>query len=216
MAFCTACGATLDNTARVCAKCGAGVAASAVAQVPAQAAPIVRQNTGRNALSIVLSVLAVVVALGVVATVGTIFALKRIAHRSRIEAGTTSTVVTTPFGTITADEPTAVAKQLGVEVYPGARGLKGSATVGFGNMQVAAAKFESDATPEKIIEFYQRKYPQAALRVVGSNNSMVFSSDQGMVTIKVRARGNGSLLEIARVSGVGGGSSTHDDNSKSN
>ncbi|MBZ5567986.1 MAG: hypothetical protein LAN64_09065 [Acidobacteriia bacterium] len=213
MAFCTACGATLDNSARVCAKCGAGVAASAVASAPAQAAPMVRQNTGRNALSIVLIVLAVIVALGAVATVGTVFALKKMARRVRVEAGSNSAVVTTPFGTITADEPTAVAKQLGVEVYPGARGIKGSAAVGFGGMQVAAAKFESDATPEKIIEFYRRKYPQAALRVVGADNSMVFSSDQGMVTIKVRARGDGSLIEIARVGGVAQGT---DETPKSN
>lgn len=174
---------------------------------------MVRQNTGRNALSIVLIVLAVIVALGAVATVGTVFALKKMARRVRVEAGSNSAVVTTPFGTITADEPTAVAKQLGVEVYPGARGIKGSAAVGFGGMQVAAAKFESDATPEKIIEFYRRKYPQAALRVVGADNSMVFSSDQGMVTIKVRARGDGSLIEIARVGGVAQGT---DETPKSN
>ncbi|MBZ5627251.1 MAG: zinc ribbon domain-containing protein [Acidobacteriia bacterium] len=216
MAFCTACGATLDNAARLCPKCGAGVAASAVSPAPAQAAPMVRQNASRNALSIVLIVLAVVVALGAMATVGTVFALKRMARRVRVEAGPNSAVVTTPFGTITADEPTAVAQQLGVEVYPGAHGIKGSAAVGFGGMQVAAAKFESDATPEKIIEFYRRKYPKAAFRVVGSDNSMVFSTDQGMVTIKVHARGDGSLLEIARVGGVGGGASTHDDGPKSN
>lgn len=212
MAFCTACGAALNSAARVCPKCGAGVAPAAVPG-PALAAPAARPQPGRNALSIVLIILAAVIVLGALATIGTVIALKRMAHRVRVEAGPNSAVITTPFGSVTADDPSVVAKQLGVEVYPGARGLKGSAAVGFGGMQVAAAKFESDATPEKIIEFYQRKYPKAALRVVGSDNSMVFSTDQGMVTIKVRARGDGSVLEIARVGGV---AETKDDNPKSN
>lgn len=213
MAFCTACGTRIEPTARVCPKCGAGVSASAAAPAATPMAPAVRQNTRRNALSIVLIILAVVVALGALATVGTVFVLKKMAHRARLEAGPNSTVVTTPFGTVTANDAAAVAKQLGVEVYPGARSLKGSAAVGFGGMQVAAAKFESDAAPEKIVAFYQRKYPKAAFRVVGADNSMVFSTDQGMVTIKVRSRGDGSLIEIAR---VGGGALTQEDNPKSN
>ena len=119
----------------------------------------------------------------------------------------------TPFGSVTADDPAAVAKQLGVDLYPGARAIKGSAAVGFGGMQVAAGKFESDASPEKILEFYQRRYPKAAIRVIGADSSMVFSTDQGMITIKVRSRGDGSLIEIARVGGNGTGM---DDGAKPN
>jgi hypothetical protein len=207
MAFCTACGAGMDNIARVCPKCGANAAASAPSAASPGATPAMRQPAGRNALSIVLIVVAVVIAFGILATVGTVFALKRMAHRVRI--GPNSTSITTPFGSVTTDDPAVVAKQLGVDVYPGARGIKGSATVGIGGMQVAAAKFESDAAPDKILEFYQRRYPKAALRVIGANNSMVFSTDQGMVTIKVSSRGDGSLLEIARVSGDFSG--TNDD-----
>lgn len=203
MAFCTACGARMENTSHVCPKCGAGVSAPAAA--PAPAASMARQKTGRNATSIVLIILVVVIALGVLATIGTVFALRKMARKVRVEAGPTSAVVTTPFGSITADDPAAVAKQLGVDLYPGARAIKGSAVVGFGGMQVAAAKFESDATPEQIIEFYQRRYPKAAIRVVGADNSMVFSTDQGMITIKVHSRGDGSLIEIARVGGNGTG-----------
>jgi uncharacterized membrane protein len=199
MAFCTACGARMEDTSRGCPKCGAGVSAPAAA--PAPTASVARQNTGRNALSIVLIVVVVVIALGVLATIGTVFALRRVARKVRVEAGPTSAVVTTPFGTVTADDPAVVSQQLGVDVYPGARGIKGSAAVGFGGMQVAAAKFESDAAPDKIIEFYQRRYPKAAIRVVGADSSMVFSTEQGMITVKVRSRGDGSLIEIARVGG---------------
>ncbi len=198
MAFCTACGARIEDTSHVCPKCGAG--ASARAAAPAPTASMARQNTGRNATSIVLIVLVVVIAMGVLATIGTVFALKRMARKVRVEAGPNSAVITTPFGSVTADDP-AVVKQLGVDVYPGAREIKGSAAVGFGGMQVAAAKFESDAAPDKIMEFYQRRYPKAAIRVMGADNSMVFSTDQGMITIKVHSRGDGSLIEIARVSG---------------
>ena len=211
MAFCTACGARMEAASHVCPKCGAGV--SAAAPAPAPAASIARQNTGRNAVSIVLIVLVVVIALGVLATIGTVFALKKMARKVRVEAGPNSAVVTTPFGSVTADDPAAVAKQLGVDLYPGARAIKGSAAVCFGGMQVAAGKFESDASPEKILEFYQRRYPKAAIRVIGADSSMVFSTDQGMITIKVRSRGDGSLIEIARVGGNGTGM---DDGAKPN
>lgn len=213
MAFCTACGARMEATSHVCPKCGAGVSAPAAAPAPAPAASLARQNTGRNAVSIVLVVLVVVIALGVLATIGTVFALKRMARRVRVEAGPASAVVTTPFGSVTADDPAVVSQQLGVDVYPGARAIKGSAAVGFGGMQVAAAKFESDAAPDKIVEFYQRRYPKAAIRVVGAASSMVFSTGQGMITIKVRSRGDGSLIEIARVGGNGAGM---DDGAKPN
>ena len=213
MAFCTACGARMEDTSHVCPKCGAGVSAPAAASAAAPTASIARQNTGRNAVSIVLIVLVVVIALGVLATIGTVFALKKMARKVRVEAGPSSAVVTTPFGSVTADDPAAVAKQPGVDLYPGARGIKGSAAVGFGGMQVAAGKFESDAAPEKILEFYQRRYPKAAIRVVGAASSMVFSTDQGMITIKVRSRGDGSLIEIAR---VGGNVTGMDDGAKPN
>ncbi len=210
MAFCTACGAPMESSARFCTKCGAGAAGAGTPAAPARAAaatqmaPVARSTTGRNALSIALIVVVVVVALGALATIGTVFAVRKMAHKVRVEAGPNSAVVTTPFGSVTANDPTIVAKQLGVEVYPGARGIKDSAVVAFGGMNVAAAKFESDDAPEKIMEFYQKRYPKADVRIIGSDNSMVFSTEQGMVTIKVHALGDGSLLEIARVGGTGG------------
>ncbi len=211
MAFCTTCGAPMENSARFCTKCGTSTAGPSASPAPAPPAPIVRQATGRNALSIALIVLVVVVALGLLATIGTVFALKKMARRVRVEAGPNSAVVTTPFGSVTADDPVQVARQLGVDVYPGARGLKGSAAVAFAGMKVAAAKFESDAAPERVMEFYQKRYPKAEIRIVGADNSMVFSGNQGMITIKVHARGNGSLIEIARVGGIGS-----EDNTKAN
>jgi zinc-ribbon domain len=213
MAFCTSCGAPLDDRARSCPKCGATVAPAAPA-VSTTGPAAMRQPAGSNALRIVLIVVAAVFALGICATIASVIVLKNVAHRVRVDAGPNSTTVTTPFGSVTTDDPAVVARNLGVEVYPGARGIKGGASVGFGNMQVAAAKFESDDAPGKIMDFYQRRYPKANVRVVGRDNSMVLSTNQGMITIKVHARGDGSLLEIARVSGVGGGS--NDDDSKPN
>ncbi len=206
MAFCTACGAPVDNSARACPKCGAVV--TAVPTVTASApprAPAMQQTGGSSALRIALIVVAVVIALGICGAIGTVFVLKKVAHRVRVEAGPNSATITTPSGTVTTDDPAVVARQLGVEVYPGARGIQGGASVAFGNMQVVAAKFESDAAPDKVFDFYQHRYPKARIRVVGKDNSMVVSTDQGMVTIKVHPRGDGSLLEIARIAGGPGG-----------
>ncbi len=212
MAFCTACGEAIASTARTCHKCGAPVAPAAIPTAPPQPASAVRQTTGRNPLTIVLIILVVVIALGMLGTIGTVIAMKRMARRMRVEAGPNSATVTTPFGSVTTNDAETVAQQLGVDVYPGARGLKGSTAVGMAGMNVAAAKFESDAAPEKVMKFYQQRYPKAQFRVVGADNSLVFGSDQGLITIKVRRRGDGSLIEIARV----GGNVTGDDSPKTN
>lgn len=187
----------------MCPKCGAGVAAPATG-APARV-PAMQQTGGSSALRIALIVVAAVIALGICGAIGTVLVLKKVAHRVRVNVGPNSATVTTPSGTVTTDDPAVVARQLGVDVFPGARGIKGGASVGFGNMQVVAAKFESDAAPDKVLDFYQRRYPRATVRVVGNDNSMVFSTDQGMVTIKVHPRGDGSLLEIARIAGGPGG-----------
>ena len=59
MAFCNACGATVEPGAKFCPKCGAAVPAAAVAST-APATP-----AQSNALKIILIVVAVIIGLGI-------------------------------------------------------------------------------------------------------------------------------------------------------
>ena len=212
MAFCTSCGASIDAAARFCTQCGASAASASVTTTPAasagaaaaQPAPIQpRPAQGSNAVKIILIIVVVIIGLGILGSMAAFFALRKMARSVRVDSSTGSTRVETPFGTVATDDANEVAKQLGVDVYPGARSLKGSSSVSFAGMKVASARFESDDAPAKVMEFYRRRFPRSNINVADDNQkTVVFSNDQGMIAIKIHSRGDGSLIEISRVGGA--------------
>ncbi|SRR5689334_2344162 len=211
MAFCTSCGASIDAAARFCTQCGAPAApaapsttssASAGAAVqPALAQP--RPAQGSNAVKIILIIVVVIIGLGILGSMAAFFAVRKFARSVRVDSSSGRTRVETPFGTVATDDANEVAKQLGVDVYPGARSLKGSSAVNIAGMKVANARFESEDAPDKVMEFYRRRFPRSNINVSDDNDkTVVFSNNQGMIAVKVRARGDGSLIEISRVGGA--------------
>ena len=79
MAFCNACGATVEPGAKFCPKCGAAVPAAAVAST-APATP-----AQSNALKVILIVVAVVVGLCILGVGTATFIGWRIARHTRVE-----------------------------------------------------------------------------------------------------------------------------------
>ena len=147
MAFCNSCGTTLDAGARFCNKCGKTqpVAASATPVfTPAAAVPGTPQKSS-GALKVILIVVAVVVGLGILGVAAISFVGYRIAQRSRIHNENGNVRVETPFGTVNTNvDPDEAARNLGIELYPGAEVVKGTASaVNLGNMHTAAAEFET-------------------------------------------------------------------------
>src|SRR5271165_2147680 len=198
MAFCNSCGATLNDGTKFCNKCGAAVPAGpAVPGVTATAPPAPLapppSKGGSSALKIILIIVAVIIGLGIlgIATVG--FIGYRIAKSAHVTQHGDQVKVETPFGSVeTSKDPEQVAKDLGVDVYPGAQVQKnGTATVTFGNMHTVAASFESSDSVDQICSFYKSKLPAAN----------VTSSDQkNMITINVQASGGTTKLQITNVS----------------
>jgi hypothetical protein len=212
MAFCTSCGANLEPTTRFCTKCGtanpsvAAMPATGAQARPAQpgAATPAPQATSSSALKIILIVFAVIVVLGVISVVGMLIAARMFIHRTRVEQRGNHARVETPFGTVESSADAGdIAKNLGVDVYPGAKGLPGGSAVSFGNFKSATAEFETDDSPDKVVEFYKSRFPRSNVSVNDQGGqTLVFMGSKGMTTIVIEPRSDKTHIQIAQVSGV--------------
>ncbi len=205
MAFCNSCGATLDPGAKFCNKCGTtqpGAASAPAAPVFTGAAPAPSQNS--SALKIILIVVGVIVVLGILG-IGTVsFIGYRIAKHSRIHNEDGNVRVETPFGTMnTSTDPEDAARNLGVDLYPGARVIKGTTSnMTMGAMHTAAAEFESDDPVNTVGEFYKSKLPNAsAISTAGDHYSIISTDKKNMITINIEPKDGKTRIHIARVSG---------------
>lgn len=212
MAFCNSCGATLSAGTKFCNKCGAVVAATPSAPgvtapsagVPTTVpAPAPVPTGGSSALKIILIVVAVIVLIGIlcVATIGIIG--YRIAKSSRVSQNGDHVKVETPFGSVeTSKDPDQAAKDLGVDLYPGAEVQRnGASSVSMGSMRTVTAFFESSDSPDKICSFYKSKFPGAMVTSSDRNRCSIVSNNQkNMITVNVESSGDGAKLQITNVS----------------
>ena len=213
MAFCTSCGKQLDATARFCGSCGAATgsspqaaAASGAAVQPAPVAAVV-QPGGGGGLKIALIVLAVLVALVLVGTATVAIIGLRIARATRIHARGDDATVQTPFGDIKSTHDAAqVARDLGVDVYPGAQPLEGAGVVNLPGLHVGGANFETSDPLDKVAEFYRRRFPKASIDVADRDQqTFVVAASSGMVTIELRRAGDRTEIHLASVGAKPGG-----------
>jgi uncharacterized OB-fold protein len=209
MAFCNSCGAILNPETKFCNKCGAAAAAvasspgvtstaSPTAQPPAPA-----PTGGSSALKIILIVVAIIVGIGIlgVATVGIIG--YRIAKSSHLTQNGDNVKVETPFGSVeTSKDPDKAAKDLGVDVYPGAEVQpNGASSVSMGSVHTVTALFETSDAPDKVCSFYKSRFPGAMVTASEQNHCSIVSHNQkNMITINIEASGDTTKLQITNVS----------------
>jgi hypothetical protein len=201
MAFCNSCGATLTSDARFCNKCG-----TVITGAPAPAATTIAAPTpagGGSALKIILIVLAVVVILGVLG-LGTLGLVGlHFARHTHVTHEGDHVKVETPFGSVeTSKDPSQVANDLGIDVYPGAVARANSAaTATFGGVRTVSASFDSGDSPDKVCNFYRSRFPNANVTTSNSNQCNIVSNDkQNMVSISVEASGDATKFQISSVS----------------
>ena len=165
-----------------------------------------------NALKVILIVVAVIVGLGILGIAAVSFIGYRIATHTRVRNQDGNVRVETPFGTVqSSTDPDEAARNLGIELYPGATVVKGtSSNMNMGSMHTAAAEFESSDPASSVAEFYKSKVPGA--NVVSSNAdhySIISTDKKNMLTISIEPRDGKTRIHIARVTGkmMGGGDS---------
>ncbi len=206
MAFCNSCGATLNAGTKFCNKCGAAVAATpvtpAVVAAPLPPAPPASQGGGSSALKIILIIIAIIVGLGILSVGAFSFFVYRVAKSAKVSPNG-DVKVETPFGKMeTSSNPEQVAKDLGIDIYPGATALKnGAVNMSFGSMHTVAASFESTDPVDKICDFYKSRLPNATATSSDQRRCSLISNDQkNMITVNVQSEGETSKFQISNVS----------------
>ena len=217
MAFCNSCGATLDGGAKFCTKCGAtqpaGRAASATPSSPVSSSTATTATPqSSNALKVILIVVAVIVGLGILGVAAVSFIGYRIATHTRVRNQDGNVRVETPFGTVqSTTDPDEAARNLGIDLYPGAAVVKGTTSnMNMGNMHTAAAEFETSDPADRVAEFYKSKVPGANVISSTADHYAIISTDKkNMLTINIEPKDGKTRIHIARVTGklVGGGDS---------
>lgn len=204
MAFCNSCGATLNPGTKFCNKCGAVITPgpSAPAVTPTVSAPA-STTGGSSALKIILIVLAVIVGIGIlgVATVGIVG--YRIAKSTHVRQEGDHVKVETPFGTVeNSKDPEQAAKNLGVDIYPGAQVQKeGASSVSFGGIHTVAATFGSSDAVDKVCAYYKSRFSNAMVATSDENHCNFVSNDpKNMITINIESSGGTTRLQITNVS----------------
>jgi len=202
MAFCNSCGASIEPGIKFCSKCGAAIAGgvSAPGAAPTAAAP------GGGALKIILIIVAVIVCIGILGAAGISYFVYHVAKRAHVTEQGDRVKVETPIGTFSANDAEQTAKELGVEMYPGAQVQKqGTASATFGGMHTVAANLETSDSVDKVCDFYKAKFPGAAVTSSDQNHCSIVSGGPGnSVTISVEAFGGTTRIHIANVGKAAG------------
>lgn len=203
MAFCNSCGATLTEGTNFCSKCGKPVAGVSAPASTAAGIPAPPPSTGGGSgLKVVLIVIGSIILIGVVFAVTLAFVGLHIAKRSHVTQNGDNVKVETPFGTVeTSKDPEKAAKDLGVDIYPGAQVQKdGASSATFGGMHTVTASFESSDSTDKVCAFYRSKFPNANVSTSEQNRcTIVSNAAPNMVTINVESSGDGSKFQIVAV-----------------
>jgi hypothetical protein len=159
-------------------------------------------KTGGSAAKIILVVVAVVVLFGIVGVATLAIIGVHIARRTHVRQEGNRVKVETPFGSVdTSKDPEQIAKDLGVEVYPGAQPqANNSATATFAGVHTATAAFTTGDPVEKVCDFYRSKFPNATSSTSSQNHCTIVSGDQGnIVTVNVDSSGDSTKFQISTV-----------------
>ena len=207
MAFCNSCGANIAPGTRFCNKCGAAVLTSSPAPAAASSAPPAVSSpapaSGGGALKAILIVVGVIVLFIILGVTSIAFFAWRVAHHTRVRHDGDNVKVETPFGTVeTTKDPQDAARNLGVDLYPGAEVLKeGSVSMTFGTVHTAALNFETSDSVDKVCSFYKPKFPNATVVTSEADQCTIVSNDhKNMITINAKIQSGKTRIVITNVS----------------
>ncbi len=220
MAFCNSCGANIVPGTRFCNKCGAAILTSTLPPAASQPAagpasplsstPPVQVSSppsgGGGALKAILIVVGAIVLVVILCVASLGFFAWRIAHRSHVRHEGDNVKVETPFGTVeTTKDPQDAARNLGVDLYPGAQVMKeGAVSMTFGNVHTAALTFATSDSVDQVCNFYKPKFPKAMVVTSDTNQCTIVSNDhKNMITINAKTESGKTKIVISNVNSSG-------------
>jgi hypothetical protein len=164
--------------------------------------PVAAGANQGNAVKVILIVVGVIVFAGILGLSAVSFIGWRIAHRIHAHQEGNNVKVETPFGTMeSTKDPEEAARNLGLELYPGAEIVKNSAaTANFGGVHTVSASFETGDPFDKVATFYKSKFPNAMVTTSQSNHCTIVSNDrENLITINIEGDGDKTKIQIATV-----------------
>jgi len=192
--------------AQFCNECGATVSGAPAAAVapptPAAVPPPPPAAGSSGALKVVLIIVAAVIGLGILSIVSLAIFVHHFAKNTRVHQEGDKVRVETPFGSVdTNTDSRQVAKDLGVDVYPGAEVQKnGAATATIGKVHTVSATFTTSDSVDKVCAFYKSRFPNAMVSSSDQDRCTYVSNDQkNMVTLNVESSGDGTRIQITNV-----------------
>jgi len=221
MAFCTSCGSKMEDGAKFCPACGGAVAVPAPTNAAAKSAPAatatapsyatqsaaiqpVKGGGGGGVIKVLLIVVAIIVGLGILSAAGAIWMAHKVKNAVRVEQSGHSSRVDLPgFSATSNSDPIHVARELGVDVYPGAKALEGASSVRMGSLMVGNVQFETADPVNKVEQFYRMRFPRSQVNVSDENSAtLVTTTGKGIVTITMNREGDATRIEISRTAGA--------------
>jgi flagellar basal body-associated protein FliL len=158
---------------------------------------------GGGALKVILIVVGVIVLLGILSVASIGFFAWRVARHAHVHQDGNNVTVETPFGSVkTTQDPAEAARNLGVDLYPGAEvSRNGAQSATFGGVHTASLTSESTDSVDKVSSFYKAKFPNAMVSSSDAGRCTIISNDnKTMITINIEARGDKTKIQITRVS----------------
>ena len=188
MKSCPHCGEGVAEGSHFCPHCGLRLLPEAVSAPPA------RRHRGRR---VVLTFLLVVSLIGVIFVVGVVYFIR---HTTIVSSSRAGGRVESPFGVVSSgNDPAKLARSLGVDVFPGAVGVKG-AQADLVNSQMVSLTFRTSATPHQVISFYHIRYPDSQVTSRGRQISLVQVNLRDTLTIRASPVSGHTEIFISDVS----------------
>jgi len=211
MAFCNSCGAVVEPGGKFCNKCGTAMPTAVAAPAPVVAAspgtPAVggQPVQGGNAVKIILIVVAVIVGLGIVGIGVVSYVGYRIAKSAHVREHNGNVKVDTPFGTVESSQDSEdVARNLGDFMYPGSDPVKGASSMAnIAGMHTVNAQLETSDAPDKVAEYYRRKFPDANYTSTQGDTYTIVAGDRSSknwTTVTITPSDGKTTIQISRVS----------------
>ncbi|MGH9468118.1 MAG: hypothetical protein ACRD1Y_12270 [Terriglobales bacterium] len=120
-------------------------------------------------------------------------------HTTIVTASKNGGRVEAPFGVLSeSHNPAQLAHSLGLPLYPGATGIRGTQAE-LNHSIVVSFEFHSTAAPRAIIHYYHIRYPDASVRRSGAGLTLVQMNPRDTMTLVAEPAGKFTRILVSDI-----------------